>query len=341
MQSFEKQKVIDAAYRFVETMKELDREFKCKGETKPSQQAKARIALDFWSFVEVMDQCLHGDIKPLQKECRDIVGPWLFRSRYFNRSYHKPHGYAGDFRIVEWMYDIENDPCDDATQPGIVNLLDYVFSTVHSVQSVWERRHFFKRLLHQEYERNERRLRILDVACGGARYIQDFLRDIDAGAAIEITLVDQDAAALNFCKTVSLEQWASQLHILHIPVTRLASSLPEGEFDVVISAGLFDYLPTRMAKPLLAHMQTLTSSEGTLAITNFHAHDPSRYVKEWLVDWPLMFRTESEVLDLFPDPNRTRILHSPNKALVYANFSCRCTPVDQAALLATNWTEVL
>lgn len=335
MQSFENQQVIDAAYRFVETMKELDREFKCKDETRPSKQAKARIALDFWSLVEVMDPCLNGDIKALQKECRDIVGPWLFRSRYFNRSYHKPHGYAGDYRIVEWMYDIENDPCDDATQPGIVNLLDYVFSTVHSVQSVWERRHFFKRLLHQEYERNEGRLRILDVACGGARYIQDFLKDIDAGSAIEITLVDQDAAAINFCKTVSLQQWASQLHILHIPVTRLASSLPEGVFDVVISAGLFDYLPSKLAKPLLAHMQKLTSSDGTLAITNFHAHDPSRYVKEWLVDWPLVFRTESEVLDLFPDPNRTQILHSPNKALVYANFSCRRTPIDQAALVAT------
>lgn len=334
MQSFEKQKVIDAAYRFIATLEEFDREFKRKGETIPSKQFKDRIALDFWSFVEVIAQCLNGDIKMLQKECRDIVGPWLFRSRYFNRSYHKPHGYAGDFRIVEWMYDIENDQCDDATQPGIVNLLDYLFSTVHSVQSVWERRHFFKRLLNQEYERKGRRLRILDVACGGARYIQDFLRDIDAGSAIEITLVDQDAAAINFCKTVSLRQWASHLNILHIPVTRLASTLPEGVFDVVISAGLFDYLPSKLAKPLLAHMQKLTSSDGTLAITNFHANDPSRYVKEWLVDWPLVFRTESEVQALFPDPGRTQILHSPNKALVYANFSRR-TPVDQAALLAT------
>jgi SAM-dependent methyltransferase len=335
MQSFEKQNVIDAAYRFIATVEEFDREFKRMGETIPSKQFKDRIALDFWLFVEVMAQCLHGDIKALQKECRDIVGPWLFRSRYFNRSYHKPHGYAGDFRIVEWMYDIENDKCDDPTQPGIINLLDYVFSTVHSVQSVWERRHFFKRLLNQEYERRGRRLRILDVACGGARYIQDFLKDIDAGSAIEITLVDQDAAAINFCKTVSLQQWASQLNIMHIPVTRLASTLPEGAFDVVISAGLFDYLPSRLAKPLLAHMQRLTTSDGTLAITNFHTNDPSRHVKEWLVDWPLVFRTDAEVQALFPDPGLTQILHSPNKALVYANFSCRRIPVDQAALLAS------
>jgi hypothetical protein len=29
---------------------------------------------------------------------------------------------AGDFRIVEWMYDLESDPCADETQPAVVNL---------------------------------------------------------------------------------------------------------------------------------------------------------------------------------------------------------------------------
>jgi SAM-dependent methyltransferase len=247
---------------------------------------------------------------------RRIVGPWLDRSRHFNRSYHKPHGYAGDYRMVEWMYDLEGDPCADPTQPAIVNCLDYVFATVHSVRGVWERRHNFARLLAEEHRRHGR-LRLLDVACGGARYTRDFLEGLPDAGDVEVTLVDQDPAALAFCRTVSLAPWADRLTTLSLPVTRLAEAVPAGAFDVVLSAGLFDYLDDGPARALLAHMAALTAPGGLTVVANFHPGDPSRAVKDWLVDWPLVFRDEAALASLFPDPARVVTDRPGGGTLVY------------------------
>ena len=39
---------------------------------------------------------------------REQLNPWFLRSRYWNRAYVKPHGYAGDFRMLEWIYELEH-----------------------------------------------------------------------------------------------------------------------------------------------------------------------------------------------------------------------------------------
>jgi extracellular factor (EF) 3-hydroxypalmitic acid methyl ester biosynthesis protein len=314
--------VLEAAHAFVRHLEETDRALRRAGLTVPPPKVKHEVAARFWALIERIDR-FDRDASPNEKEnlcgqCRAIVGGWLFRCRFFNRSFHKPHGYAGDFRMVEWMYDLETDPCADATQPGIVNCLDHVFSTVHSVCSLWERRHWLAHLLTEERRRRGGRLRVLDVACGGARYLADFLASLPDVQDIEITLVDQDAAALAYCRTGSLSRWTSQLTTLCLPIKQVVEAISVGHYDVVISAGLFDYLEEPIARPLLAHLAALTVPEGVTAITNFHPEDPSRLVKDWLVDWRLVFRTEAQVVALFPDPAGVLTMLSHNGALVCA-----------------------
>jgi 2-polyprenyl-3-methyl-5-hydroxy-6-metoxy-1,4-benzoquinol methylase len=308
--------VLDAARGFVRHLEEIDRGLRRTATTVPPEEVKGRAAASFWALVRTIDslrrECPGADDEPLRRACREVVGGWLFRSRYFNRSYCKPHGYAGDFRMVEWMYDLEGDRCEDPTQPGVVNCLDHLFATVHSVRSVWERRHYFARLLGEEHRRRGGRLRVLDVACGGSRYTRDFL------SGVEVTLVDQDAAALAFCRTVSLSRWAPRLTTLALPIKRLAESLPAGEFDVVISAGLFDYLETGPGRALVAHLVGLTAPGGVTAVANFQPADPSRSVKDWLVDWPLVYRDEAALAALFPDGAKVQTFASANGSLAYA-----------------------
>ena len=249
--------------------------------------------------------------------CRDLVSAWLNRSRYFNRSITKPHGHAGDFRMMEWIYDLESDACADPTQPGIVNCLDHVFASVHSVQSVWERRRWFADLLLREHASRGGKLRILDIACGGARYTRDFLSASADVSGVSITLLDQDAAALAFCKVSALEPWAGRLTCISKQVKELSLAIPSGTFDVTISTGLFDYLPAEQAKQLLAQMTALTADGGVLAISNFAPEDPSRLVKDWLVGWPLIYRNERDVAALFPSRLSVATTRSANLALVY------------------------
>jgi hypothetical protein len=64
-------------------------------------------------------------------------------------------------------------------------------------------------------------------------------------------------------------------------------------------------------------MVDLTAHDGVTVIANFHPDDPSRSVKEWLVDWPLIFRDERSLAALFPDPASVETVRSDNKELLY------------------------
>jgi extracellular factor (EF) 3-hydroxypalmitic acid methyl ester biosynthesis protein len=263
----------------------------------------------------------------LKRKCRELLAPWLLRSKYFNRSLCKPHGFPGDYLIIEWIYDLKTNPCEDRTQPGIVNCLDYVFSKLSSVQGASERREYFAKRLEEEYKRcseSKKNFRVLDVACGGARYIKDFLEKVKDASSVSITLVEQDLAAVEYCRTESLVDWINQVTIyckraVPLPDEVKTSAGVDLKFDLVISAGLFDYLEPTAAQTLLTDMVGVTDAKGLTAVANFSPDDPSRAATEWLVDWPLIYREKDELVKLFPDPKQVKTEVNSNKTIVYAS----------------------
>jgi SAM-dependent methyltransferase len=139
----------------------------------------------------------------------------------------------------------------------VVNVLDRLFASLHSAHSVWRRRAWFARLVSDRLERSSRPVRVLDIACGGSRYLRDVI-----DGRLHVTFVDQDAGALAF-----VDQWLpadAAARLLCAPVRRLPDLLAPGEeFDLVISTGLFDYLPDADAAALAAHMCALRAPGGT------------------------------------------------------------------------------
>lgn len=314
--------LLKKATKFTGTCQHIDHTHKALGHNIPSIESKTQLTSAFWSLIDGIEiynqQGRSREIQAMAEACRTIVGPWLFRSPYFWRSYYKPHGYAGDFRIIEWTYDLENNPCDDPSEPGIVNCLNYLFKTFPCVQNVWDRRNWLYQLLKAELSRTHGRLRVLDIACGGARYIRDFLSGTPDVSNIHVVLVDQDAASLAFCQREALRPWLDRITMVQTPITSFPKAIPAGSFDVVISAGLFDYLGDRVAKNLIEQMVYLTAPGGVVGITNFHPKDLTRLVREWLVDWWVISRDEKEVANLFSDPHLVELRQSQNNGLVFA-----------------------
>ena len=70
---------------------------------------------------------------------------------------------------------------------------------------------------------------------------------------------------------------------------------PGAEFDLVLSTGLFDYLPDADARALAAQMCALRAPGGTAVICNFAPCDPSRVVTDWICDWPLIYRDATQL----------------------------------------------
>jgi SAM-dependent methyltransferase len=308
-----------AAQELAVHMAAIDRRYRRRGLTVPSQDDKQELADRFWTFAATLDRCESAGAasESLRGQCRQLLDGWLFRSRCWNRAYYKPHGFAGDFRLIEWLYDLENAK-DDPCQPAIVNCLDYLMSTIPGTTSLWERRRWFEDLLRQEHGRRPTGLRILDVAAGGARYVRDFLARLPTPSGVEVTLVDQDPAATAFCEAWSSPSREARVRSYTLPISRLGGALADYEFDVVLSAGLFDYLNDATARTLLQQLTSLLAAGGVLAFSNFHPHDPSRLIKGWLADWHLLYRDEPSCAALLPASLAISTARSATRALTYA-----------------------
>lgn len=315
------QNVLDAAQQFTKFLENIDRDLRRSGKTIPPDEAKQEVTQAFWNLFAVAEryQKEHAaeDLTELKARFRQIIIPWLCRSRYYWRSMLKPHGYSGDYVMLEWMYDLEHGAGNDPTQPALINCLDHTFSTIHSVRSLWERRRWFAALLQNEFSRNEN-LRILDVGCGGARYIKDFLSTKNELSGIHLTLLDQDAAAIEFAKSHALAAWREHVHAIAAPIKQITEVLPKTEYEVIISTGLFDYLAQDHAAMLIRCLLSITKPGGILAISNFHPDDQSACAKDWGADWQIFFRDEEALAGLFPKHTAVQINRSANKALAYA-----------------------
>jgi extracellular factor (EF) 3-hydroxypalmitic acid methyl ester biosynthesis protein len=316
--------VIDAAAaRCAESFARVDRAARREGRSIPTPAEKDLVSEKLWRVVGVLDSAtpfLDAERHAVAKRAlHDRLNPWLLRSRIWARAYLKPHGYDGDFRLIEWMYDLEADPCADPTQPAIVNCLDFALHSVHSMQAVWHRRLWFRQLIERMWQTKQRPIRVLDVACGGSRYCREFLQRHPGQLAL--VAVDQDPAAIAFLRS-ELSACGSEHNLICGPIKHLAELVPTSrfadEFDVVISAGLFDYLENAAAVQLLEHLGGLTRPGGTTAISNFSSKDPSRAVKEWICDWRLLYRDEQSVRSLFDRTEASvTVTESPDTSLLY------------------------
>jgi hypothetical protein len=320
----DRNQVLDAARRLRRSFQDADARLRADRLTVPPDELKQEVTAAFWALAAVIEQYERsGGItdRGIARGVQELVGPWLNRSRFFNRAFHKPHGHAGDYRLLEAIYDLEDDDCADPAEPGIVNCIDHVFSTLHSVRAVWERRRRFAQLLGREYARVSDGggvLRILEVGTGGARSVLDFLASLPEARDLELTLIDPEPAALNYYEMRSLAAWHQQLTCIVAPVDHLPDVLPPGDFDVVLAAGVFDYLDDPDGRDVMAYLAWRTASDGVIAATNHHPGDPSRFAERWLLDWPVHCRDEEGLDFLFPNSIETELSLSQNGALTFA-----------------------
>ncbi len=312
-----------AAQQFVELLAALDRGARRQRRTIPTMRERRALLTEFWvGLVETLERvecCLHeSELQRARCDVRAILNPWLLRSRHWDRSYVKPHGYAGDFRMLEWMYDLEIEDCADPTLPLVVNLLDELFRSVHSVRAVWHRRAWFAAAITAQLNATDGPIQLLDVACGGSRYLRDVI-DRHGGETLRVTFVDQDPTALSF-----VESWLPPAALagsrrICAPVRRLSEAMPGGPFDLVIATRLFDYLENQPARELLGDMAALTRPGGAVAICNFAPDDRSRVVRSWIADWQLIYRTAEHLRTLFPTELVPSLSRSPDGSLIYAH----------------------
>lgn len=249
-------------------------------------------------------------LNPQQKKLsvefiRNQLAPLVYGAPFANRAFYKPRGYAGDYEMMNHLYrnELVGKTLFDQT-------MHKYFIDEPAGVAVKNRGHYLYQKIKGLIETNPNKpLKILSVASGPAMEVQLLLQNCPHlfGKNIEFTFIDQDEESLKHAQKQigSLERFKNSgfkflyknLAIKNI----IIQGLPSGDFDMIYSAGLFDYFTDPVAQTAAKQMSLSLGPSGTLIIGNFSKDNPCVPFMEYILDWILIYRSSEEMTKLFKD----------------------------------------
>jgi SAM-dependent methyltransferase len=225
------------------------------------------------------------------------IFPYFMRSRFAERAYYKPKGYAGDFRMMEMLY--TNEARGDGRLGGLV---DHWCLNTAAARAVRGRRGLIARLLAEEavpFAAQRRPLRILNLACGSCRELFDFLAVDGNRTPVEALCVDADPEALEFThRQVNVFPHQAVIRLMQADVLRWIigrEKHPIGALDFIYSVGLTDYLEDSFFQTLARQAYAHLNPGGVLVVGNFGPANPNRAFMDHLLQWKLIHRSPEQL----------------------------------------------
>jgi SAM-dependent methyltransferase len=203
----------------------------------------------------------------------------------------KPHGYAGDFEIIDRIYTRWVSPDPDLAR------WDEYFHHHKATSAVRNRKQYFLSLLERVSKRSRSPLRVLSVGCGPARECREWLEQRDG---VRFDLLDRDRRALDYAMRLNRGH-EDEIRPIRGNAFRFR---PDERYHLIWAAGLFDYLDDVAFRRLARHLFRLLRPGGLLTIGNFGPKNPSRDYMEF-GHWLLRHRSQEQLYDLATDGERT------------------------------------
>lgn len=238
-------------------------------------------------------------------------------------SYEKPYGYAGDFKIIDDIYQ------NQLRTNGFSRLYDNYFQQLAAAKAIRERKEDFKKIIIDYVKgRKDSNIRIMNLASGPAREIKE-LMDLDSNnlfSKVIFDCYDFDIRAIDYAKDVVNNP--ANVNFFQKNAVRLAlkkdieKEIPY-KYDLIYSTGLFDYFDERVATRLVSNLKKLIKKNGFIIISNVRDKfsNSSAGWMEWVAEWYLIYRTENEFERIFLDAgflkDNLKILSQQSKVMQY------------------------
>ena len=242
---------------------------------------------------------------------RRQIHPLVLCSPFTFRTFHKPLGYAGDYEMVNMML---RQPFEGTSL--FARILNFCFLESPPVIAHRNRITYLTSMLTAEASHTAaegRRCKVLNLGCGPAKEVQNFIRTEDVVDLCDFMLLDFNEETLQYTRN-ELEELrtrvgrATRLQFVQRSVNQLLKQASTGDvdltwesFDVVYCAGLFDYLSQRVCARLVEIFFKLLRPGGLLVVTNVADTNPSKAWMEYLLEWNLIYRGDAEMQALIPD----------------------------------------
>jgi hypothetical protein len=254
----------------------------------------------------------------IHRICRNHpIGAATRLDPFTRRSFAKPRGYAGDAVMMDMIYRRDSDELNGSELGRFI--FGHTTGTGQEARAVRYRRTLIAEMIDELAEQTERP-RILSIASGHLREAE-LSKALKEGAVDEWLALDQDTESL---KEVSRCCGRAPVRVMNVSVRQiLVGKLDAGKFDLVYSAGLYDYLSKPVAEKLTGRMFNLLKPNGKLMIANFLEGLENAAYMEAFMDWNLIYRTEAEMGDILRTLDQSssyshRTFVDPMRAVVYA-----------------------
>jgi len=224
------------------------------------------------------------------------------RGDLINWSLKKPFGYAGDFKIIEDIY--QNNPITT----GFDRLFDNYFQMSAISAAVRNRKTDFKRLIVSFIKRrNNYPLRIMALASGPCKEIREYFFEYkELSNKVIFDCYDNDESSIEFAKTKTSLAGLTNINFIKQNAVRIAfrkdvSTLIDNKYDLIYSTGLFDYFEERLAVRLIENLKKLLNPDGMMIISDVRDKfsNPSVHFMEWVGEWELVYRDDESFRSIF------------------------------------------
>lgn len=261
--------------------------------------------------------------EPLKHLARRHLQNYILQGPLFERSLAKPRGYAGDYVTMTYIYNRQFEGS------SLFGQFIHQAGCQHDVcQAVRNRKDLLREIIKDivTQPETEHQPRIASIGSGPAQEFYEVLQTMETdNAPFRVVLFDADDEALNYCFP-RLTDMIRQRGLGEVAdITMLFDSIAHllfddsvfrgtGPFDLLLCAGLFDYLESKKGQMLAAKLYSQLAPGGTLIIGNMTPINPSRWAMEHMAEWYLIYRNQDELmalLDKLPDDAEVDVLREP------------------------------
>lgn len=227
----------------------------------------------------------------------------LLQDPFTKRARDKPRGYAGDAQLLDYIYFF---PKEEVISPLGLEVQRFTRGCTASF-AVRERALTVSQIIDEMASQSSRHLKVLSIACGHARE----LASSDAFLSRKVTFfgLDHDDTSLTEMHQQYQGFNVKSIHASIGKILKREKLQDVGEFDLIYSCGLFDYLSDDVARKLIeVCFQELLGSNGRLIVVNFMDHFTRGYV-DAIMDWKLNYRTLFELSSLAKGLPSASVMH--------------------------------
>ena len=238
-------------------------------------------------------------MRPIKAYTERTLTRLLVGGESWARSYYKPQGYPGDYKIMNFMYD--GTPLGANMHAKLLHMLGVVAG-----RPIVSRMHRLAELIVELGEQCapvDRPVEIMSIGAGPARELERVAALSSAERRWRAVLIDQEPEAIEYAvANVRRRGLDQKIETRPLNLTfreMLSPSSLSREFaakDIIYSSGFVDYLNPMLAMRFVKRLYDYLRPGGSIIIGNVNDLETGTlWPMEYILDWTLFFRNEDEM----------------------------------------------